>query len=515
MTATSQRATIRIREGEELFGRLAVAVSDYRVFSEKHPRYLESCQSFVDALERFFADHPDERHVLFVQRGGQVYFRKVPLSQLAPPAIKLSRLLAAKKAEGLRFSHGSSLGALTCVIGGLYDFDPLSGADVTEAINRRIDAVGLKNRMGLFTDRELSSLESTGGLLVTEDELGGPGFTALLSLPSLAMPLELYRTLLTALHDLMGLVGSGHDPKVGPLQSAAEKIIEGVLRGEHNFLPLTTIEYGDHFTFNHSVNVCLLVTSALKPFLKNPEKLFQAGQAALLHDLGKSRLPEELLYSARVPAAIERAEIERHTSFGAEVLLDTPGISPMAVLAAFDHHRRPDGSGYPNVRGSRPIDIVTAVVAAADIFEALTAERPYKRRLSASEAFHIFTNLPEARGIETGIRLLFETLSPFPPGTFVELDTGDLAVVTRTRTRAPTRPVVQLVDASSASFALAPDEIDLSMPLPGGLPSPRILRTRTDFHGSEDNDPSKLDDREFAEDWRRRVEEGTLLVTEA
>lgn len=193
----------------------------------------------------------EERHVLFVQRAGQIYFRKVPLSILTPPAIKLSRLLGEKTVEGLRFNPDSTLGALTCLIGGIHDHDPAAGVPATETVNRRLETQGLRSRLGLFADQELSNLEATGGVLFGEEEVIASRGPALFSLPQLALPLELYRNALAALHDLMTLIGAGRDPKFAPVQSVAEKITEGILREEHRFLPLTTLEYSDEFTFNH------------------------------------------------------------------------------------------------------------------------------------------------------------------------------------------------------------------------------------------------------------------------
>src|SRR5690606_14720096 len=196
-----------------------------------------------------------------------------------------SRLLKEKGVEGLRFSPDATLGALTTLIGSIQEHDPNGEITAAEAINRKLEAQGLKPRLGLFTDQELTNLEASGGLLVGEEEMVSGRGPALLNLPQLAVPLEIYRSALAALHDLMSLIGAGRDPTIGPLQSAAEKITEGILQEEHRFLPLTTLEYSDQFTFNHSVNVCLLVTTALKPLVENPDQLLQAGQAALLHDV--------------------------------------------------------------------------------------------------------------------------------------------------------------------------------------------------------------------------------------
>jgi HD-GYP domain-containing protein (c-di-GMP phosphodiesterase class II) len=349
---------------------------------------------------------------------------------------------------------------------------------------------------------------------------GDPSGLILFDLPQIAVPLELYKGTLTALHDLMTLVGAGANPEIHSVLRMTEKMTLGIFEGEDSFLPLTSVHYRNQFTFNHSVNVCLLVTAALRPFVKSPERLFAIGQAALLHDLGKSLVPEELFYKKDVPGKDEQAEIERHPRLGAEVLQDWQNVDPLSVVVAFNHHRRPTGEGYPPVKRNRPVDLLTSLVAAADIFEALTAERPYKKSLSPGEAFEVFLRLPEAQGLESAVRLLFNALSPFPPGTLVELTTGEVAVVTRVRPGAHYQPCVRLVSPPGSALSISAEEKDLSRqegPPGSAISIRRALPERMDpdltLGGSarvEQEAESDAGRHEFS----RRVAEGTLLASE-
>jgi len=201
------------------------------------------------------------------------------------------------------------------------------------------------------------------------------------------------------------------------------------------------------------------------------------------------------------------------------VLRDSPALGPLPTIVAFDHHRRPGGRGYPAVRRPRPVDVVTSLVAAADIFESLTAKRPYKKGLSAAEAFQVLPRLPEARGLETAARLLFDALSPFPPGTYLELDSGDLAVVTRVSPGNPHLPVVRPLTAHDGRVTFSPDEIDLSSRSKSGHATPNIRRVLpADWDGSPamleatavQDDETRQNEREL----EARIEDGTLLATE-
>jgi len=520
MTQTRKSGSFGVKQGEELFRRLAVVFSDYKLFSPKHPRFLQSCESFVTAVEHFLNtrinNRPEQTNVLFIHRKGQVYFRRMPLTLLAPPSIKLAQLLEEKKVEGLRFGPGMDIKALTCLVGGLHTCQATEGEAEWDAVNRLLVNRGYKASLGLFVDRELDSFDSASEESTwegTEPYLR----SSILGLPQLSLPLQMYKRTLTALHDLMTLVGAGGNPTFDPILEIAGTITEGVIREEQSFLPLTSVQYTSQFTFNHSVNVCLLVTAALKPLVDNTDQLVRAGQAALLHDLGKSLLPEELFYMKGVPTDDEQALIENHPELGAEVLLDTPGVDPLAVVVAYDHHRRPGGTGYPSLKRDRKVGLLTSLIAAVDIFEALTAERPYKKSLSAAEAFQVFPRLPEAKGLEGAVRLLFDTLSPFPPGTFVELEGGEFAVVTQSRSRAPNAPCVRLVSGSGHDMVFASEEMDLEKLTPEGSEPPRIARALPSGWSPEVGEQPTRSDAEASEEDRelqKRIEEGTLLASE-
>jgi len=509
MSETTTRKPVRAQEGEELFGKLAIAFSDHKIFSSKHPRFLESCQSFQDAVDCFFTAHPEQKNLLFVHRQGQIYFRKVPLTALTPPAVKLSRLFQSKEVEGIRFGSESNVTALWYTIEALSSFDPQGGETAWSVINRRLEQEGLKGRVGFFADKELSELDMQGEADPTTEAAPRTG-SSLLCLPQLAVPLEIYKSTLAALHDLMCLVGAGANPQFDTLVDVTGQIAGGITNEEHSYLPMTTVQYSDQFTFNHSVNVCLFVITALKSLVKDPEELARVGQAALLHDLGKSLLPPELLYKAEIPSSDEKREMERHPALGAEILLDS-GTTPLAAVVAFDHHRRPDGGGYPAVRRERPIDILTCVIAAADLFEALIAERPYKRSLSPAEAFQICLKLPEAKGLEGALRLLYDTISPFPAGTLVELESGEFAVVTKARPQSPTTPCVRLISWRGGELEIAAEESDLAVASSRGSCFPQVRRalpaTWTPTAGEEQREE---DERLFD----ARLADGTLLASE-
>jgi len=139
-----------------------------------------------------------------------------------------------------------------------------------------------------------------------------------------------------------------------------------------------------------------------------------------------------------------RQLMNRHAEFGAEILLDHHDADPLAVASAFGHHRGRDGSGYPRTQHEHQVSLVTSIVKICDIYEALTAARPYKQPTSPIRAYRVMLAMGD-RLDRTLLRRFIECNGVYPVGQLVELLDGRMAVV-RTPTSDLLRPVVAIVD---------------------------------------------------------------------
>jgi HD-GYP domain-containing protein (c-di-GMP phosphodiesterase class II) len=134
----------------------------------------------------------------------------------------------------------------------------------------------------------------------------------------------------------------------------------------------------DEYTFTHSINVCILNLAQGMSLGFEGQLLHDIGIAALLHDVGKQFVPEEILNK---PGALENEEWEymrQHALRGAEYLLNNPGIPRLAVLCAFEHHMKYDMSGYPKVPPGWRTNICSQITMVSDFFDALRTKRAYK-----------------------------------------------------------------------------------------------------------------------------------------
>ena len=206
-------------------------------------------------------------------------------------------------------------------------------------------------------------------------------------------------------------------------------------------LSLASSDFIDTFTVGHSVRVALLALHVATVGRASRHDLIRVGTAALLHDIGKSRIPQEILFKKGRLTPEEWEVIQRHSRLGGEVLLEQPQLDQTTIGAAFCHHMTPAG-GYPNPAVPFEPSGVSKLVRVCDVFEALTSVRPYKQALSPIEAYAVMFR--DVGGFDPAwLQFFADALGLYPQGTFLTLATGEVGLVTG-RGKGPTQPQVKI-----------------------------------------------------------------------
>ncbi len=214
----------------------------------------------------------------------------------------------------------------------------------------------------------------------------------------------------------------------------------------------------DRFTVGHSVRVALLALQVARTLGASRDQLVQVGSAALLHDIGKSKVPQEVLFKQGRLSADEWHWMQQHPRLGAQILLEQhERVDPSAIGAAFCHHMRPDGKGYPESLVPVAPGGTSRLVRVCDVFEALTSIRPYKRALTPIEAYAVMFRNERDFDVQW-LRAFARTIGLFPNGTRVRLRHGASAIV-RNQSHCPDKPIVQLLTGPDDS-ALVPGQPD-------------------------------------------------------
>jgi HD-GYP domain-containing protein (c-di-GMP phosphodiesterase class II) len=196
---------------------------------------------------------------------------------------------------------------------------------------------------------------------------------------------------------------------------------------------LTTIKNFDEYTLNHSVNVCLLALSLGKRLGLDRNELVDLAIGAFFHDYGKLDVPKEILLKPGKLDEGERMIIEHHPHYGAEKLfrMKTSGNIPLrAINIALEHHAREGQGGYPNYAKKKNINLFSKIVKVADVFDALTTQRPYRKRsFTREEALSLMLETSGEEFDSLILKIFVNMMGACPVGSLVLLNTGEIGIV--------------------------------------------------------------------------------------
>lgn len=250
-----------------------------------------------------------------------------------------------------------------------------------------------------------------------------------------------------------------------PFKDTADFLMNEVIENPGAMVHLTDIRTRDGYTFGHSVNVCVLSTLTGIQLGYNRFQLKELALGALLHDAGKMLIPKEILTKAGPLTASERKSMEQHPNLGFDILRRQGDIPLVSAHVAFQHHEKFNGTGY--TRGLKGIHIheYARIVAIADVYDAITSDRPYKEGALPHQAYEIMLSLANTHFDPTILRAFLNQLAIYPVGSIVRLTTGEIAVVTKVIPGLQTRPILKIIfDTNGNKLENGPD-IDLTLQL--------------------------------------------------
>lgn len=234
-----------------------------------------------------------------------------------------------------------------------------------------------------------------------------------------------------------------------------------VLRNPGALLSLTRIKEADTYTFQHSVSICALMVSFTHALGMDSATVEEAGLGGLLHDIGKMKIPNEILNKPGKLTNEEFGIMKSHAALSRELLLGVPGISEMVIQIAGEHHEKMDGGGYPRGIAADEISQIGRMTAIADVYDALTSNRVYHKGMEPTE---VLKKLLEWSGTHLDgnlVQQFIRTLGIYPVGSLVRLSGGRLAVVVE-QGEDLLRPVVRVVFDTTHKLRLQPRDLHLA-----------------------------------------------------
>ena len=325
----------------------------------------------------------------------------------------------------------------------------LKSGENTETINRELDGLGCRNIRLLppYYDEQRVADIGRGGVA-----------------SSLTLSTQLYQGLVDHMQGTSAVIGDGGRIEFERIQTIMEKVLGVMANDPGQMLQLAGYESYDAYTFGHSLRVCLLAVDLAASLTSNKDLLNRIGVAALLHDVGKTRLPHDVLHCKGDLSADQRREMEKHPRYGAEILLDHDNCDPMAYGVAFGHHRGVSLEGYPRMLQQVELSMATRIVEICDVYEALTAVRPYRPAMSPVQAFRTMLCM-DGKFDRALLARFIRVHGVYPNGSEVRVSTGECARVVRQSTD-PVGPLIRF-ETDREGCTLDEEhqsELDLSQP---------------------------------------------------
>lgn len=244
--------------------------------------------------------------------------------------------------------------------------------------------------------------------------------------------------------------------------SIAEMIIYSVSKTEEIFVPVMNPSYVGNYIPGHSLNVAFLSCKVGIGMQLSFKELSELCVAALLHDIGMTRIAPDYYYHDRALTKREREIIETHPSVGHEFLSELLYEFPWLGRAVLEEHKREHNQGYPAaVQGE--LHLYSRIIGLCDSFEALTHHRHHRRASHPADAMKSILNTRGVYFAKDILRSMIECLSMYPVGSLVQLNNKKIAVVSEAVEGSPLRPRVSVIrDSDGRTIAENPETIDLS-----------------------------------------------------
>ncbi len=284
----------------------------------------------------------------------------------------------------------------------------------------------------------------------------------------LAVAVEVKNEAHNAVKSFMEDLKLGKEIDTEVVKNQATDMVDSVLRNDNALTSLTRLKSFDEYTFTHCVNVSILVTTFAKRLGFNRQRLERLATGALLHDVGKVKIPDEILNKPGRFTPEERKIVQDHPTFGREILEKNPLIEEDSIRLAHEHHERLDGKGYPQGLLEKELYMDSNIISICDVYDALTSKRVYKPGFPLPKALQIIMEKAGTEFKRNLVEKLIKIVGVYPVGSLVEMNSGEFAVVSELNEEDLLNPWVIIITDWRKKFVPEPETVCLGTISAGG-----------------------------------------------
>jgi len=266
---------------------------------------------------------------------------------------------------------------------------------------------------------------------------------------SVADELVVARTLHTgSLRQLLSVleeVRRGATIRMPDVEVVVEGMVDSVLRNSTAMALLIRMQETDEYTHAHSLATAMWALVFGRHLGLDRESLKLLGLGGLLLDVGKTKLPKELLQKPGALTDIERRHVQSHVKFGLEIIRKADSVDSRVLDMVATHHERFDGSGYPKGLSGNQIPVFGRIGGIVDSYAAMSVDRPYAAAMSSYDSMREFKSLADKSFQAELVEQFIQAIGIFPAGTLVELNSGEVGVVLKEHRTSRLRPEVAII----------------------------------------------------------------------
>jgi putative nucleotidyltransferase with HDIG domain len=228
-------------------------------------------------------------------------------------------------------------------------------------------------------------------------------------------------------------------------KKAVSECVESIMKSPDALMWLSQLKNADEYTSQHSMNVCIFSIALGRRIGLPVAELENIGLCGLMHDIGKMKIPHTVLTKPGKFTTKEISLMRSHSTEGWKLLMASSNMPGCVIDAAYAHHERLDGKGYPRGLTENQIHPYTRIVTISDMYDAITSDRVYKKSKTHLEAINIMTN-NMGNKLDSGLVIKFiECLGIYPPGHIVEMTNGEVAVVIEVNEEKKLKPKITML----------------------------------------------------------------------
>ena len=254
-----------------------------------------------------------------------------------------------------------------------------------------------------------------------------------------------YKSSTKLIKDVMKNILKDEEFDLAPVKQAVEDCLESILSNQDALLLLSNIKNADEYTAEHCLRVAIMTIAFARFLGYEEEELKCMGIGAMLHDVGKMKIPDAILNKPGKLSPAEFNIMQDHTTEGYKILKKKSALSSIAIDIAHSHHEKLNGQGYPRNLNELNISEHTKIVTIVDTYDAITSERVYSSAKSPAEAFKILRQNSGTQFDGDIVDKFVEWMGIYPVGSLIEMKTGELGIVLKIHRDQKLKPRILLV----------------------------------------------------------------------